>query len=131
MIDLILRLAGRGGTFGQRGERVAARWLRRRGFRIVERNRRAGKDEADIVAIDPDGRTLVVVEVKTRRDDRILPEEQVNRAKQYHLARLASRLMKQSRYRGRPIRFDVIAVVWPEGARPTVQHYESAFESPI
>ena len=53
-------------SLGERGERLAARWLARRGYRILHRNLKIGRDEADLVAVDPGGRTPVSGEVKTR-----------------------------------------------------------------
>ena len=50
---------------GQRGENVAARYLRNLGYKIIIRNFRCPLGEIDIIA--KDGRTLVFVEVKTRR----------------------------------------------------------------
>ncbi|MBI4601734.1 MAG: YraN family protein, partial [Planctomycetes bacterium] len=51
-----------GGGLGRRGERAAARHLRRQGLRILARNVREGRGEIDLVALD--GATLVFVEVK-------------------------------------------------------------------
>lgn len=48
---------------GRRGEKLAARHLRRQGLRIVCRNARRGHGEIDLVVLD--GRTLVFVEVKS------------------------------------------------------------------
>jgi putative endonuclease len=128
---LLVRLGIAELPLGARGEREAARWLRRRGFRILERNFHVGDDEADLLAIDPDGRTLVVVEVKTRAADDIAPESGVDERKQFRLARLAARLMKMRRFSGRPIRFDAIAVIWPQRGAPHVRHIVAAFDSPI
>ena len=117
-------------SLGVKGERAAERWLRRRGYRILERNLHVGKDEADITAMAPDGRTLVIVEVKTRMADDILPEEQVGPQKQRHLVRLAARLAQQEQFRECGVRFDVIAVVWPAGSKkPLIRHHEGAFLS--
>jgi len=117
-----------GATLGVRGERHAARWLRKRGYRLLERNRKAGGEEADLVMLAPDGATLVIVEVKTRRRDQPPPEANITPAKQRHLSRVASRLSRSPRYRDRPVRIDVITIVWPEGGAPDVTHYENAFE---
>jgi putative endonuclease len=115
---------------GVRGEKLAAKWLRRRGYRILQHNLPVGDDEADLIALDPDRRTIVVVEVKTRTDETPAPELSVNRTKQFRMARLASRLQKQRDYRDHPFRFDAIAIVWPEGGEPSVRHHPGAFESP-
>src|SRR5947207_7857205 len=70
-------------TLGDRGENVAARYLRNQGYRILTRNFRCPLGEIDIVARD--GRTLVFCEVKTRTYDKaddpgvgVAPEDQVN-----------------------------------------------------
>lgn len=120
-----------GAALGRSGERVAARWLRRRGYRLLERNLAVGRDEADLVAIAPDGRTLVIVEVKARRGANWAPEDRIDRGKCYRLARLAARLQRRPAHADRPVRFDAIAVTWPAGSRPQVRHYVGAFESPV
>lgn len=121
---------GRGAVLGERGERLAARWLRRRGYRILHRGLTVGPDEADLVAVDPDGRTLVIVEVKTRAADAPGPEAGITRDKRRRLARLAARLQERPGFGDHAIRFDAVAIVWPPGGDPEVRHYEDAFESP-
>ncbi len=116
---------------GRRGEKLAARHLRRVGYRILERNLTVGRDEADLIALAPDGRTVVVVEVKTRTGDFLSPELNINRNKQYRLARLAAKLLQTRRFEGRPFRFDAVAIYWPESGKPELRHYEAAFDSPI
>ena len=49
---------------GRRGERLALRYLRRRGYRLLQRNYRHGRHEIDLVM--QDGDCLVFVEVKAR-----------------------------------------------------------------
>ena len=64
LIRLWRQLCGARESLGDRGERLAARWLTRRGYRILHRKLTIGRDEADLVAVDPHG-TVVIVEVKT------------------------------------------------------------------
>jgi putative endonuclease len=116
-------------SLGARGERAAARWLQKRGYRLLERNRQAGGDEADLVMLTPDGATLVVVEVKTRAQAQPPPESNITAAKQRHLSRVAARLIRTRRYRDLPVRIDVLTIVWPDGGEPVVQHYENAFDA--
>lgn len=118
-------------ALGSGGERIAARFLRRRGYRIVHRNHRVAGVEADLIAIGPDGRTLVIVEVKTRRSDAVAAEDRIDRQKQFRLARLAVQLQKQPRFRDRPVRFDTVAVLLAPRCRPEVRHVEAAFDSPF
>lgn len=124
-------MAGRGEDLGGKGERIASRHLKAAGYEIIDRNRRVGRDEADIIALDPDGRTLVIVEVKTRADDAIDPFANIHRTKQAHLARIAARLQRRREHRDRPIRFDAVAVVVRSDEEPEVRHIEGAFESPF
>jgi putative endonuclease len=114
-----------------RGERIAEKWLRSHGYRILQRNLRIGDDEADLVARDPDGRTIVIVEVKTRTDRDSLPEARVDHRKVFRLSRLAANLQKRRMYRDQPLRFDVIAVNLPLDDEPRVRHIPAAFESPF
>ncbi|MHC5022659.1 MAG: YraN family protein [Planctomycetota bacterium] len=130
MRRLLRRLRGEQAT-GPRGERLAARWRRRRGYRILARNLKLGDDEADLVVLDPDRRTVALVEVKTRSAAMPPPEASIDARKQRRLARLAARLQKRRAYADRPIRFDAIAIVWPDGRAAEVRHYVGAFESPF
>ncbi len=112
---------------GRRGEEAAARYLRRRGYRILGRGQRWKGGELDIVALL--GETIVFVEVRTRRSDvPTRPEESVDLNKQRRLTRLAVGYLKRHRLFDHPARFDVIAVVWPDGrGRPEIRHVENAF----
>jgi putative endonuclease len=116
-------------TLGRRGEDAAARFLRRKGYRILSRSDRSRPGELDLVALDDD--TLVFVEVKTRRSSEAgHPAEAVDGAKQRRLTRLAVTWLKRRGLLERRARFDVIAVTWPAGRRqPTIEHFPSAFEA--
>ncbi len=116
---------------GRRGERRACRWLAKQGYQILQRNFRLGRDEADIIARAPDGKTLVFVEVKTRRASNPSPEESINRKKQYRLVRLAVKYRQKTRCEDQPIRFDAIAIQWPKKGNPQFHHYPGAFEAPF
>lgn len=114
-------------TLGARGERAARRFLKGKGYRILANNWRCDGGEVDLIARD--GQWLVFVEVKTRRGEFVTPEEQVHSHKEGRVRHAADVYLM--RFRGDPplVRFDVVAVVWPEGAkRPTIRHIEHAFE---
>jgi putative endonuclease len=116
--------------FGNRGERVAARFLRRLGYRVLARNHRNRFGEIDLIAAD--GQTLVFVEVKTRRSAAAgAPFEAVDPTKQRQLTRAATAYLVQRRLFDRSARFDVVGIVWPDSSRgePDVRHYVNAFEA--
>jgi putative endonuclease len=114
-------------SLGRRGENVAARFLRNQGYKIIQRNYACPVGEVDIVA--KEGRTLVFVEVKTRADDDPSPETQVNAVKQQQLTKAATVYLARYGQPQPPARFDVVAVVWPEGESPRIRHTTNAFDA--
>jgi putative endonuclease len=115
-------------TLGERGEAVAARYLRRKGYRIVARRERDALGELDLVAVDR--RVIVFVEVKTRRSHRRgHPADAVDAHKQSRLTRAALAFLKRHQLLEHAARFDVISVTWPpHSRRPVVEHFCNAFE---
>ena len=118
-------------SLGERGERAAARLLRRLGYHVVTTRRRHRYGEIDIIAVDNDveGRTVVFVEVKTRRSERLgRPAEAIDAGRQARLTRAALAFLKSHGLLEYASRFDVIEVIWPEEARrPTIRHIRDAF----
>jgi putative endonuclease len=112
---------------GDRGENRAARFLREQGYKILIRNFRCPLGEIDIVARD--GRTLVFCEVKTRVDDSPTPEQQVNNFKQHQITKAARYYLNRYGTPQPPARFDVVAIVWPDGREPEIRHTTHAFEA--
>ena len=114
-------------TFGERGERHAARRLRRDGYRIVATRRRLRYGEIDIVAVD--GRTVVFVEVKTRRSETgPRPALAVDDLRRRRMTRAATAFLKSHGLLDYPARFDIIEVLWPTGQRrPQIHHHPNAF----
>ncbi len=112
---------------GELGERVARDWLRSRRVKVLYRNFRApGGGEVDIVARE--GRVLLFVEVKTRREGgRGRPLDAVDAAKQRLIERGAREWLRLLGRRDLPWRFDVIEVVLAEGEPPRVHRVENAF----
>jgi len=114
-------------TLGERGERAAARFLRRRGYALIATRHRHRYGEIDIIAAD--GRTVVFVEVKTRRsEEHGRPAEAIDVTRQARLTRAALAFMKSHGLLEYSSRFDVIEVIWPAGERrPTIRHLIDAF----
>lgn len=109
---------------GDRGERAAARFLRRQGFRVILRGYRTPLGEIDLIARDGD--TLVFIEVKARRQG--TPAEAVTPEKQRRLTLAALRFLAEHGLLEQSCRFDVVAIVWPDGRRtPQIDHFRNAF----
>lgn len=114
--------------FGDDGERLAARYLKREGYRIVARQWRGRTGEIDLIARQ--GKTVVFVEVKTRRPDPgSRPEEAVNFHKQRQLTRAGYEWMKRYGRDGWSYRFDVVAIVMPDDGDPEIKHIIGAFDA--
>ncbi|MBA2434383.1 MAG: YraN family protein [Chthoniobacterales bacterium] len=115
---------------GDRGEKLAARHLRRHGFKILYRHFRGRQGgEIDLVCRDRD--TLVFVEVKTRtREDFGRPLEAVHASQQ---RRISLGALAWLRLLGNPdilFRFDVVEVVLAAGAPPRIELIRNAFQLP-
>lgn len=112
---------------GARAERLAATMLRRSRYRILGRNVRTSGGEADIVALDPDRRTIVLVEVKSRMGGEIDPQVAITHDKRKRLTRTLAALRRRHRWLDRPGRIDVITVHWPSpDTKPLVRHMINA-----
>jgi putative endonuclease len=115
---------------GRRGEELAARHLQDSGFRIVGRNVTNSLGELDIVALD--GRTVVIVEVKTRSGTAggRRPADAVDHRKRRKLTQVATLFLRDPQWRDSPARFDVVEVVVnPAGGAPMLRHIRHAFEA--
>ena len=121
-------------ALGRAGERLAARWLKKRRYRVLQRNCHVGVGEADLVCLAPDRRTIVTVEVKTRRvrtgggGDGFAPEVAVGRAKERKLRQVAGVVARRHGWTDRPLRIDVVAIEWPPRGRPRVRHHPDAVQ---
>lgn len=95
---------------------------------IVGRGEKDRIGEIDLVAVDR--RTVVFVEVKTRRSlDSGHPTAAVDADKQQRLTRLALIYLRRHDLLEVSARFDVVAVTWPDEKKPPViEHYRNAFE---
>jgi putative endonuclease len=112
-------------ALGELGERIAERWLRRKGWRLVGRRFRNGHRDIDLVVECED--TVVFVEVKARRTAEFgHPVEAVDWRKQRELARSAQVWIDRFGRPGQAYRFDVIGVV-VEGESVRIRHVENAF----
>lgn len=110
---------------GQIGEAIAARWLRRRGWRIVAERFRSGHRDLDLI-VERDG-TVAFVEVKTRhRSGFGDPVEAVSWRKRRELIRSAMVWADRFGPPGASYRFDVVGIV-VAGRDAKIRHVENAF----
>ena len=115
-------------TLGRIGEAVAARWLRRHGWRVLAERFRNGHRDLDLVV--ERGGTVAFVEVKTRRDTAFGdPIEAVSWRKRRELIRSAKVWTDRFGPPGAAYRFDVVGVV-VLGRDARIRHVENAFTLP-
>jgi putative endonuclease len=111
---------------GKEGERLAEQYLKKKGYKIVERNYRCRGAELDLIVLDR--RVIVFVEVKTRTGHGFgSPFEAVEFRKQQKMIQAAQYFLNEKKLHQRDARFDVVGISWP-GGEPVVEHIENAFE---
>lgn len=113
---------------GNKGEKVAAKYLKKHGYRIVAKNFASAHGEIDIIAQTKD--FLVFVEVKTRKNNEEnfknygLPSEAVTKNKQMHII-FTAKIYLQQHPTDKALRFDVIEVYMDKNVK--INHIEDAF----
>lgn len=109
---------------GQKGEDLAAEYLKKAGFKILFRNWKVGKHEIDIVAEKKD--LVVFVEVKTRTDDfQMHPVTAITKEKQKSIIWAADGYIQRYRI-DKESRFDVIIII-KKNEDFEIDHIEDAF----
>lgn len=113
---------------GARAEALAARFLERRGYRILARNFQAGRGEIDLIALHRSA--LCFVEIRSRSSDRFgRPVEAVNRRKRTQVVQAARRALHSRRWpRHDSLRFDVVGVDLSREP-PEIELIPNAFDS--
>ncbi len=108
---------------GNRGEKIAAKFLRKQGYQIIEKNYRSRLGEIDIVAKEDE--SIVFVEVKTRcSTDFGLPEEALSYDKRRRLSKLALGYLVHRRIKDTNCRFDVVSILMDNKKVRKVKHIE-------
>jgi putative endonuclease len=112
---------------GTRGERLAARFLRQNGYKILYRNFR-GRSGGEIDLVCRDGDTLVFVEVKTRtREEFGRPFDAVSREKQKRISRGGLAWLRLLDNPEILFRFDVVEVIIAPQEKPRLELLRDAF----
>ena len=121
--DRLLRL-----RLGQRGERLAARLLKSKGYRIAATNVRFPVGEIDVIAWE--GEMLCFIEVRVASSDRwggaaasigVRKQQRMIRAAHWYLTRFGATPPRT--------RFDVVAIDWQPRTLPVVQLIPGALET--
>lgn len=116
---------------GDEGEDLAAARLEAAGWTVLARNLRLGRDEVDMLGVDPGPpAALVIVEVRRRgRRDFGLAEETLDRRKRMALRRACGRLLETGtlpdgrRLPALPLRVDLVAIDPGPDGRPSLRHH--------
>ncbi len=109
---------------GDKGEELAANYLKSKGYSILEKNFRARKSEIDLICQKDN--LLVFVEVKTRSSTKFgNPESFVNEAKAAKVIEGAEAYIEINNW-NEAIRFDIISIIFG-GVKPEVEHFKDAF----
>lgn len=113
---------------GNEGESIAADYLSRLDYQILEKNYRFHKGEIDIIAIDRNTNYLVFVEVKTRTSMEYGdPVFALTSSKRKQLEWLGSCYLLEKKINNYDCRFDAIAITKLPGKEPEINHYINIF----
>ena len=116
-------------TLGQQGERAAERFLRRKGWKILLRNFRGAHGEID--RIMRDGKTIVFVEVKTRRSRKFF-EGRYRRfgpRKKLAIYRTSIAFLRRYRMTRDPVRYDLVTVLCEKKGDWEIHHFRDVIHS--
>ncbi|MBU0468583.1 MAG: YraN family protein [Candidatus Omnitrophica bacterium] len=112
---------------GKEGEEAAVKFLRSKGYKIIEKNFSNYLGEIDIIAKDKD--TICFVEVKTRSSDQYdSPFEAVSQKKQVKIARVAMSYLQQIDKMEAKSRFDVVGIDHEKEGEERISIVKDAFE---
>ncbi len=115
-------------SLGRRGERAAARYVRRRRHRVLARNYASPAGEIDLIFAE--GETIVFVEVKTRTSENAEDPACAVRPRQWARIEQAARyFLMEHAAQHRPCRFDLITIVWPHRGAQRIEHFEDVGHS--
>lgn len=110
---------------GTWGEEVAANFLKRKGYEILEKNYRNKIGEIDIII--QKNSTIIFVEVKTRKNLNYgLPCEAITKEKKHHIIRTAIYYMQQNYLCLLDMRVDVVEILKKDD-KTFIRHLENVF----
>lgn len=127
MLSFLKRMFGRvepeSAAIGRRGEREAEKLLKRKGYQILVRNFRSGRDEIDLICLD--GQAVIFVEVRTRKTGALVSGyDSINRRKREALKRVCRSYLNMMKPKPITLRFDVVEVEHEEGVVTATRHFD-------
>lgn len=112
-------------AIGKKGEKDACKYLKKKGYKIVECNYRCRFGEIDIIA--ENNEYFAFIEVKTRNNNSIAnPSEFVNLSKQKRLIKTAEMYLMSHDVTKQP-RFDIIEITNISFLNKKIELIENAF----
>ncbi len=113
-------------SLGLYGERIAVKYLKAHGYRILQTDFRSPIGQIDIVAMEKG--EIVFVEVKTRGSaDFGMPEEAIDSRKKRKILNVGLCYIKKKNISGRDLRIDVVSILVKDKADITVNLIKDAF----
>lgn len=126
MFSFLKRMFGRdepeSAAIGRRGEREAEKLLKKKGYQILARNFRSGRDEIDLICLQ--GKAVVFVEVRTRAAGALVSGyDSINRRKREALKRVCRSYFSIMKPKPLTLRFDVVEVEHEDGTIAKARHF--------
>lgn len=109
---------------GQWGERFAAEYLERKGFKILFRDWRYRHRDLDIVAFDEAEDLLLIVEVKTRRNEEFTDANLAVTPQKIRSIAIATNAFVKAYQVHAQVRFDIITIVGTNPDNAEIRHVE-------
>lgn len=121
-------------SIGSRGEKVAGKYLKKKGFKIIEFNyqNKTGKRLGEIDIVAKKDKQIVFVEVKSRISDgvtAVLPEENITRDKLHKLQKIINAYINEKDLWECDYRLDAVSILFTEDGKSVleIRHLESIF----
>jgi len=112
---------------GKKGEGLAVSYLKKQGYRIIEKNYKTALGEIDIIAGDRD--SICFIEVRSSNSiDFGSPEETITRKKEAQISKAALAYIKRRKLEDKSCRFDVVSVRNVDSPAPEIKLIKNAFE---